>query len=86
MIVEANTAVLSESRGAGGAREEAAPEGRVVGLKHGTNSENFCIMLFFYRPAVGHFVEPGVGGISIEYTEYFSLDAERYNMRVTSVC
>ena len=47
MTVEATTPVFSESRGAGGGREEAAPEGRVVGLKRGTNSENLCIVLFF---------------------------------------
>ena len=41
------TPVFSESRGAGGGREEAAPEGGVVGLKRGTNSENFCLVLFF---------------------------------------
>ena len=46
MTVEAMTPVFSESRGAGGGREEAAPERRVVGLKRGTNSENFCIVLF----------------------------------------
>ena len=26
--------------------EKAAPEGRVVGLKRGTNSENLCIVMF----------------------------------------
>ena len=47
MTVEAMTPVFSESRGAGGGREVAAPEGRVFGPKRGTNSENFCIVLFF---------------------------------------
>ena len=47
MTVEAMTPVFSESRGTGGRREEAASEGRVVGLKRGTNSENFCMVLFF---------------------------------------
>ena len=47
MTVESMTAVFSESRGAGGAREEPAPGERVVGLKRCTNSENFCLVLFF---------------------------------------
>ena len=47
MTDEAMTPVFSRSRGAGGGREEAAPEGRVVGIKRGTNSENACMVLFF---------------------------------------
>ena len=47
MTVEAMAPVFSESRGAGGGREEAVPQGKVVGLKRGNNSENFCIALFF---------------------------------------
>ena len=47
MTVEAMTPVFSESRGAGGGREEADPEGRVASLKRGANSETFCILLFF---------------------------------------
>ena len=47
MTVEAMTHVFSKNRGEGGGREEAALEGRVVGLKRGTNSENFYIVLFY---------------------------------------
>ena len=47
VAVEAMSPVISEGTGAGGGREKAAPEGRVVGLKRGTNGENLCIMLFF---------------------------------------
>ena len=44
VTVEAMPPVFSEGSGAGGGREKAAPEGRVVGLKRGTNSENLCIV------------------------------------------
>ena len=63
VAVEAMSPIFSEVSRAGGVREEAALEGRVVVLKRGTNGENFCTM-FLSRPAVGHFVKPGVGGIS----------------------
>ena len=45
--VEAMPPVFSEDSGAGGGREKAAPQGRVVGLKRGANSENVCIVMFF---------------------------------------
>ena len=38
MTVEAMTPIFSEGSDAGGGFEEAVPEGRVVGLKLGTNS------------------------------------------------
>ena len=38
--------VFWEGSGEGGGREKAAPEGRVVGLKRGTNNENLCIVIF----------------------------------------
>ena len=47
VTVEAMTPVFSERGGAGGRREEAAPDGRVVCLKRGTNSGNFCTVFFF---------------------------------------
>ena len=46
VTVEAMTPVLSEGSGAGGGREKAAPEGRVLGLKRGINNENLCIVMF----------------------------------------
>ena len=45
VVVEAMSTVLSEGSGAGGTREKATPEGRVIGLKRGTNGETLCIML-----------------------------------------
>ena len=39
--------------GVGGEREKAAPEGRVVRFKRGTNGENLCIMMFFYELVPG---------------------------------
>ena len=46
MTVEAMPPVFSEGSGAGGGQEKTAPEGRAVGLKRGTKSENFCMMIF----------------------------------------
>ena len=46
VAVEAMSPVFSEGSGAGGGREKATPEGRVVGLKRDTNGENLCIMMF----------------------------------------
>ena len=43
-VVEAMSPVFSEGSGAGGGREKAAPGGKVIGLKRGTNGENLCIM------------------------------------------
>ena len=64
VTVQAVSPVFPEGSRAGGGREEAAPEGGVVGLKRGTNREIIRIMMFSEGPAVGHFVKPGVGGIS----------------------
>ena len=46
VTVEAMPPVFSEGSGAGGGREKAAPEGRVVGLKRGTNSKTLCLLMF----------------------------------------
>ena len=63
VAVEATSPVFSEGSGAGGGREKAVPEERVVGLKRGTNGENICIMLFLKGPAVGRLIKPIVSGI-----------------------
>ena len=46
VTVEAMPPVFLESGGAGGGREKATPEGRVVGRKRGNGAENVCIMMF----------------------------------------
>ena len=46
VAVEVMPPVFSEGSGVGGGREKAVPEGRVVGLKRGTNGENLCKMIF----------------------------------------
>ena len=46
VAVEAMPPVFSEGSSAGRGREKAAPEGRVVGLKRGTNGETLCKMMF----------------------------------------
>ena len=46
VAIEAMPPVFSEGSGAGGGLEKAASDGRVVGLKRGTNGENLRIMMF----------------------------------------
>ena len=45
VAVEAMSLVFSEGSGAGGGREKATPEERVVDLKRGNNGEHLCIMM-----------------------------------------
>ena len=50
--------VFSEGSGAGGGRENGAPERRVVGIKRGAKGENLRIMMFFEGPAFGRVISP----------------------------
>ena len=63
MAVETMPKVFSEGSGAGGGREKAASEGRVIGFKGGVNGENLSIMLFFQGPGVERLISPRVIGI-----------------------
>ena len=54
--------VFSEGSGAGGGREKAAPEWRVVCLKRGAKGENLSKVIFFSGPAVGRGSVQGSAG------------------------